>query len=197
MRNEKQSERSGRPRRGRIGARDRLRFLLCCIAIIALARPLWHWGRSSWTRINAARDWRECRASENYRPRIGEPCAWLRIEAAGIDSIVLRGDTKPNLARAPAMHDDTGALTLLSAHRDKHFRNIGRLQPGDAIELERVDGTCLLYRVAASEVVAPDEAVKLIDSQGNSERLLLMTCYPFEFIGPAPQRYLLWADKEE
>lgn len=178
-----------------ISARDRMRFLLLCIAIAALARPIWHWSRSSWTRINAGREWRRCLSTPGYQPQAGDPCAWLTIEKAGIDSIVLLGDTKSNLARAPVMHSGTGCLTLLSAHRDKHFRKLGRLQAGDTIELESTAGTCQSYRVAASEVVSPDEAEKLIAAQTNSERMLLMTCYPFEFIGPAPQRYLLWADK--
>jgi len=183
-------------RRG-ISTRDRLRFLLLCIAIVALARPVWHWGRSTWTRINAGRDWQRCLSAPGYQPQVGDPCAWLAIEKAGVDSIVLLGDTKSNLVRAPVMHSDTGRLTLLSAHRDMHFKELDRLQIGDTIKLEGIGGTIENYIVAASEVVSPEEAAKLIASKRGEDRLLLMSCYPFEFIGPAPQRYLLWADKKE
>jgi sortase A len=61
---------------------------------------------------------------------------------------------------------------------------------GDAIELETLRGT-QVYRVERTWVVDPDDVSVLSPTSVRS--LTLVTCYPFYYVGPAPQRYIVRA----
>lgn len=79
---------------------------------------------------------------------------------------------------------------VLAGHRDSFFRELGDLDVGDQIIVESRTGV-LTYSITSTRVVDPDDidAVQLTDEA----RLTLITCYPFYFAGPAPQRYLVFA----
>ena len=68
------------------------------------------------------------------------PVARLRIHARALDVIVLHGDGGRSLAFGPGLAAGSAwpgrpGTTLISAHRDTHFRGLADVQPGDAIEL--------------------------------------------------------------
>jgi sortase A len=48
------------------------------------------------------------------------------------------------------------------------------------------------YKVVSTEIVGPDDVQVLYSTQ--HEILTLVTCYPFEFVGPAPKRFIVRAD---
>src|SRR6185503_10765300 len=78
----------------------------------------------------------------------------------------------------------------IAGHRDGFFRGLKDITAGDAIELDTIQGTDV-YRVERTWVVGPEE-VSVLDP--TSERALtLVTCYPFYFIGSAPQRFIVRA----
>lgn len=110
------------------------------------------------------------------------PVARLRIPSRDIDVIVLHGDSGRSLAFAPgmaagsALPGQTGT-TLISAHRDTHFKNIADIQPGEQIELETTLGSWT-YRVLYTDVV--DARQSGITSDSLHDELVLVTCYPFE-----------------
>jgi sortase A len=80
--------------------------------------------------------------------------------------------------------------TALVAHRDTFFRRLGELQTGDVIQI-KVSGTEYVYRVSFTEVVKPNETWVLQRATGDT--LTLITCYPFHFVGPAPERFVVRA----
>ena len=85
------------------------------------------------------------------------PVARLRIPSRDINVIVLQGDSGRSLAFAPGMAAGSAlpgqpGTTLISAHRDTHFKNIADIQPGEQIELETRHGR-RAYRVLYTDVV--------------------------------------------
>jgi sortase A len=129
----------------------------------------------------------------------GEPIAHLTISAARIDVIVFGGADQKTLERGPGHVPGTelpGVRTslgncVITGHRDSHFRNLGWLKPGHEIALETPSGT-VRYRVVSREIVAPD-ATRVLQPTAHP-RLTLITCYPFNFVGPAPKRLVVVAE---
>jgi sortase A len=80
--------------------------------------------------------------------------------------------------------------SILAGHRDSVFRNLGELKPDDQISLETASGT-FTYLVTGSKIVEIDDAGVYLS--GESPILTLITCYPFYYVGNAPQRFLLFA----
>jgi LPXTG-site transpeptidase (sortase) family protein len=80
----------------------------------------------------------------------------------------------------------------IAGHRDTFFRPLRRIQRGDAITLTTLGGA-FEYRVVSIEIVKPDDIWVLYP--GSSETLTLVTCYPFLFVGPAPRRFIIRAER--
>ncbi len=78
----------------------------------------------------------------------------------------------------------------LAGHRDGFFRGLKDISPGDTIELETLRGK-EAYRVERAWVVETDDVSVLDPTTARS--LTLVTCYPFYYVGPAPQRYIVRA----
>lgn len=78
----------------------------------------------------------------------------------------------------------------LAAHRDSYFRSLGKVHQGTRILVSNTEGT-YHYEVDTTEVVLPGR-IDVLDV-GNVPQLTLITCYPFHFIGAAPQRFIVRA----
>ncbi|MCA1732581.1 MAG: class D sortase, partial [Acidobacteria bacterium] len=85
-----------------------------------------------------------------------------------------------------------GGNTGLAAHRDTFFRPLEGIQVDDRIRLE-VPPHTYEYRVDSVRIVEPSE-VSVLDFTG-TEELTLVTCYPFRYIGPAPDRFIVKATR--
>jgi sortase A len=79
---------------------------------------------------------------------------------------------------------------VLAAHRDSFFRHLGELKTGDVIRII-VPGSQYDYRVTFTEIVQPRETWVLQPATGKT--LTLITCYPFHYIGPATDRFVVRA----
>lgn len=108
---------------------------------------------------------------------------------------ILEGTESPELKKGAGHYIGSAAIgaignSVLAGHRDTVFRNLGELVAGDLIELESMDGT-FTYEVTGSTIVDGTErgAIKPSDKA----ILTLITCYPFSYVGSAPDRYLLSA----
>jgi sortase A len=129
----------------------------------------------------------------------GRPVARLRIPAAEMDYVVFGGDDQATLEKGPGHVPGTelpGEETsrrncVITAHRDSHFRRLGWLHIGHRIELETPSGE-ISYRVVSREIVNPD-AVRVLQAT-EKPRLTLITCYPFNWVGAAPQRLVVVAE---
>jgi sortase A len=78
----------------------------------------------------------------------------------------------------------------IAGHRDGFFRGLKDVAVGDAIELETL-GAVHHYRVTRTWIVEPDD-VSVLDPTA-SPAVTLVTCYPFYFVGSAPQRFIVRA----
>lgn len=132
---------------------------------------------------------------------LGQPIARLRIPAARIDVIVFGGSEPSILEMGPGHVPGTelpgrrSGLNncVITAHRDSHFRNLGWLRKGHRIELETPEGE-ESYRVVSREIVDPNAVRVLMPT--STKRLTLITCYPFNFIGPAARRLVIVAEPD-
>jgi sortase A len=78
----------------------------------------------------------------------------------------------------------------LAGHRDSFFRPLRRIAP--KMEVRLVDESGIYhYVVDSTEVVSP-EKVDVLDIVARPE-LTLITCFPFDYIGAAPRRFIVHA----
>jgi sortase A len=78
----------------------------------------------------------------------------------------------------------------IAGHRDGFFRGLKDMTPGDLMELDTLQGTDV-YRVERTWVVNPEE-VSVLDPT-STPAITLVTCYPFYFVGSAPDRFIVRA----
>jgi sortase A len=121
------------------------------------------------------------------------PLAVLRIPKIRLEVPVLGGTDDFELNRAvghiqgTARPGESGNVGI-AGHRDGFFRGLKDIIRGDLIELETLEET-ETYIVDEVVIVDPD-AVGVLDST-EAPSITLVTCYPFYFIGSAPQRYIV------
>ena len=80
----------------------------------------------------------------------------------------------------------------ISGHRDTFFRPSRNIRRNDLITLTMLSGE-FRYRVVSTKVVGPNDLAVL--DPGESEILTLVTCYPFYFVGSAPARFIVRAER--
>ena len=107
------------------------------------------------------------------------------------------GDDDATLSKAVGHLPDTplpwsGGNTALAGHRDTYFRPLQRAQAGDDIFLDTPRGR-FHYRVRRTFIVEPED-VWVLDPSAQ-HRLTLITCYPFRYVGAAPKRFIVQADR--
>ena len=121
----------------------------------------------------------------------------IEIPRLGVSVIVVEGTSTATLGRS-AGHIAGTALpgkpgnVGISAHRDTFFRPLRNIRRNDIITLTTILGE-YRYRVVSTKVVDPHN-VSVLDPNG-SEILTLVTCYPFYFVGSAPDRFIVRAER--
>jgi len=130
-------------------------------------------------------------------PRVGSGAiALLTIPRIGLSTAVLEGAGARELKLGPGHIPGTplpgeGGNFAVAGHRDTFFRPLRLIRPDDAIQV-RIAGREFLYRVISMRIVSPHE-LEVLRPTGR-ESLTLVTCYPFDFMGPAPKRLIVRAD---
>lgn len=123
------------------------------------------------------------------------PVARLQVPKYGIDMIVLAGANGRTLAFGPGkLSEQAGRLgtTILTGHRDTHFRFLERLESGDELFVQFSPRGWYRYRVLSHDVV---EARHAYIVHGERQALALVTCYPFDAVLPGgPLRYVVTAE---
>jgi sortase A len=121
----------------------------------------------------------------------------IELSRIGLSAIVYEGTDKKTLRLAvghirstplPGQPGNTG----LAGHRDTFFRPLKDIRQNDIITLTTLRGN-YRYRVVSTRVVAPSEISVLNPTE--HEVLTLVTCYPFYFVGSAPSRFIVRAEK--
>jgi sortase A len=145
-------------------------------------------------------DWsaERVRAFEDAEAAAGRKAPLGRLEIPSLDLavMVLDGTDESTLNRAvgwiegTAMPGELGNVGI-AGHRDGWFRALRRVLPGEEIVLRTLDGR-YRYRIEEIEIVGPGDTHVL--DPGDEARLTLVTCYPFYWLGNAPQRYIVKAE---
>lgn len=130
--------------------------------------------------------------------RFSPPLAVLRIERIGLEVPVLEGTDELTLNRAVGWIPRTsrpgeGGNVAIAGHRDGFFRGLKDIAPGDSITLETLAGT-ESYRIEEIRIVGPKDVSVLEPTAAPT--LTLVTCFPFYFVGDAPQRCIVRAVRQ-
>src|SRR5262245_42035270 len=120
----------------------------------------------------------------------GELFGRLEIPRLNMSVMVMEGD-KDNTLRLGAGHVP-GTDMAIAGHRDTFFRPLKDIRKDDIIRFTTPDGASE-YRVVSTRIVAPADTSVL--DKASAARLTLITCYPFYYVGPAPQRFIVEALK--
>lgn len=146
-------------------------------------------------------DWSEKRISDFAALRdsggLNEvPSGVMRIPSVNLTLPLYEGTDEYNLTRGAGIIEGTADLgsdgnTGLAAHRDGYFRSLKDVTVGDLIEVQTLDST-LSYRISEILIVDPSDTSVL--DPGERGLITLVTCYPFYFVGSAPQRYIVQAE---
>ena len=181
----------------------RLELLLLLVAAVCL-------GWSAWVHIEA----RLYQASENAAldallrqppaatgdaprpmPASGSTIGRIEIPRLGVSTIIRAGVDARTLQLAvghipgTALPGESGNVGL-AAHRDTFFSRLRDIEPDDEIRVVTAQGTSI-YRVERTNVVLPED-VWVLDATPTPV-LTLVTCYPFNYVGSAPERFIVRA----
>lgn len=146
-------------------------------------------------RVSAATG--EARSTPDFRYSPGQSMGWLEIPRLGISAIVAHGDDDRTLMRSvghipgTAFPGEVGNVGL-AGHRDTFFRALQGIETFDTIRLVMPDRV-IAYRVVDIGIVRPSQIEVLNPTPSPS--LTLVTCYPFEYVGSAPYRYVFRAEE--
>jgi len=132
-------------------------------------------------------------------PEVGEgnPIGLIEIPRLGLSSVVLEGDDTAALLLGVGHLSDTplpwhGGNTVFAAHRDTFFRPLAHIRKNDVIRFSTADAG-FEYVVTELKVVEPTDVAVLEPT--TAATLTLITCFPFDYIGPAPQRFIVRAER--
>ena len=122
--------------------------------------------------------------------------AMLEIPRLNLSTPVISGDDDDTLEVAVGHLPDTPlpwepGNSALAGHRDGLFRPLRNIKVGDDVRVRTTHGE-FVYRVRETKVVTPDDLSVL--APADTQRLTLITCYPFNYVGHAPKRFIVHAD---
>lgn len=121
----------------------------------------------------------------------------LRIQRLGLEAPIYQGTSETVLDRGLGWIEETagigsGGNVGIAGHRDSFFRPLKEISVEDVIEVVGIDSYDR-YKVTQTSIVEPTD-VEVLDP--TSEPVLtLVTCYPFYFVGHAPKRFIVRAEK--
>lgn len=138
-------------------------------------------------------------ARQQSAPPEGTLVGRIEIPRLGVSAIVLEGVGNKTLRRAVGHIPETplpeaGGNVGLAAHRDSFFRDLKDVRKDDVITLETLEGT-FQYRVEWTKIVEPEDTEVLGNTQVPA--LTLVTCYPFYYVGSAPERFIVRARRAD
>lgn len=135
-------------------------------------------------------------APNDFQPEMNEVIGILGIPKLEAELPIVEGTDEDHLEKGVGHYRGTAFSgqndqIVLSGHRDTVFRNFGQLEIGDEVIIEMNYGT-FTYVIQETEIVDADDRT-VIRSTAPNEILTLTTCYPFSYIGSAPERYIVYA----
>ena len=186
-----------------------VRKVITCIIVLLFSVSLWQLAAAGWIQGKAIiaqqllnHSWHE--TLDDKKTTVQKPWPWadtwpvakLIVPQHHVEQIILAGDSGNSLAYAPgyslasALPNSQGT-TVISAHRDTHFRFLKDIKLNETFFLQTTEKTTR-YQVYDLQIVDSKTYTVQIDSTGQT--LLLVTCYPFDSItSGGSSRYLVFA----
>ncbi|WP_374717458.1 class D sortase [Neobacillus sp.] len=129
-------------------------------------------------------------------PKMGDTIGLLVIPRIKAELAIIEGTDPDELEKGVghfkgSFFPGENGQIVLSGHRDTVFRRLGELKVGDLLNMQMSNGT-FQYEITNMKIVDEDDR-SIITLQNEKEELILTTCYPFHYIGNAPQRYIIYA----
>ncbi|WP_404996338.1 class D sortase [Caldifermentibacillus hisashii] len=126
----------------------------------------------------------------------GETIGILKIPKLKKELPIIEGTDEEELEKGVGHYTGTAYplqndQIVLSGHRDTVFRNFGELETGDTFIVELEYGK-FKYEIYEMDIVPADDTT-VIRSTAPDEILTVTTCYPFHYIGNAPERAIFYA----
>ena len=134
-------------------------------------------------------------AARRPPPAPGSTVGRIEIPRLGVSSVVRAGSDARTLRLAvgyipgTALPGEIGNVGL-AGHRDTFFRKLRDINPDDEIRVTTKDGV-FRYYVQRTNIVMPNDVWVL--NATDYPALTLVTCYPFTYVGSAPQRFIVRA----
>lgn len=129
------------------------------------------------------------------QPAPGSTLGRIEIPRLGVSAVIRAGSDARTLRLAvghipgTALPGESGNIGL-AGHRDTFFRRLRHIRADDEIRVVTPEGT-FAFRVEDTKVVAPKDTWVLKPTRATS--LTLVTCYPFTYVGSAPDRFIVRA----
>ena len=183
-------------------------FLVLLLVVLPLS-GVWQTGLGAWIHTKAiiAQTLLETAWTETLKgQKEVKPWPWadtwpvcrLTVPRLGISRIVLAGASGEALAFGPGLllfpeNPGYSGNTVIAGHRDTHFRFLQKIKTNDLIMLQTGKDSVHLYRVSELLIINENQ-VQLL--QQYDDKLLLITCYPFDAVTPdGPLRYAVIAKR--
>jgi sortase A len=130
------------------------------------------------------------------RPAPGSLVGRIELPRVGLAAIVREGDDTAVLRRAVGHIPETAlpgeiGNAGLAGHRDTFFSGLRNVRRGDRI-IVTTPGSIAHYEVRSTRIVEPTDVSVLAPTPTST--LTLVTCYPFNYLGAAPQRFIVHAE---
>lgn len=128
-----------------------------------------------------------------YRPDLDQQFATIIIPNVDLKKPILHGDSQNDLAKGVGHYSGStlpgeGGNVVLSAHRGTAFKNLEKIKIGDSVFIKTDWGT---YEYKVKEINIVDKNARHILDPTDYEQLTMYTCYPFNYIGAAPKRFVV------
>jgi sortase A len=125
--------------------------------------------------------------------QMSDPLGILRIPTLDLTVPVFKGSSELELNRGAGRIKGTAPLGSygnagIAGHRDGFFRVLKDIKVGDAMDVDTPSGA---YRYRVTDITIVDQQDLHVLEDSFEPVLTLVTCYPFYFVGHAPQRYIV------
>lgn len=168
--------------------------LLCFFTgFVLLIKPMYFYSKGYIVQYLLNISWNKCSLKKYHWFNL-HPVAKIMIPRLGINDIVLDGSKQSILAFGPGKLEESAHIheknkhILIAGHRDTFFKNLKNISKNDEIILEHIEGISK-YLVQNTIIIEPYEYEKIINNSINT--LTLITCFPFNYIGDAPKRFIV------
>lgn len=178
-------------------------IVMCGVLVLGIGFfQLWNIKQQEKTSLAAAKELvqadKQKPKKEQFKPVTGEASGLLLIPKINAELAIVEGTDADDLEKGVghykgSFYPDENGQIVLSGHRDTVFRKAGLLELGDHLTMKMPYGD-YTYEITSTKIVSADDT-SIITLQNSEEELVLTTCYPFSFVGNAPDRYIIYAKR--